>query len=142
MKALQLVAHGNPGRFELRDLADPKPPPDEVVVQIHACGLNHLDLWLEQAGLPISVELPRTPGGEVAGHIIELGAEVDEWRLGDRVAIQSSLRPCRFCLSGRIRSVSGELLGVNVTEVLLKSRRARALARASSEAWSMKHLLR
>ena len=67
MKAFQLVEHGAPGRFELRDVPDPKPAPDEVVVEVRACGLNHLDLWLEEADLPIKVDLPRTPGGEVAG---------------------------------------------------------------------------
>ena len=48
MKAVQLVGHGVPGRFEFREVPDPSPGPDEVVVQVHACGLNHLDLWLEQ----------------------------------------------------------------------------------------------
>src|SRR5207253_1628047 len=73
-KALQLVAHGAPGTFELRDVPDPRPGPGEAVVQVHACGLNHLDLWLEEAGLPIPIKLPRTPGGEIAGTIAALGA--------------------------------------------------------------------
>ena len=49
MKALQLVAHGRPGPFELRDLPNLQPAADEVVVQVRACGLNHLDLyaWFE-----------------------------------------------------------------------------------------------
>src|SRR5258705_11354672 len=78
MKAFQLVEHGAPGRFELRNVPDPKPAPGEVVVDVRACGLNHLDLWLEEAGLPIKVDLPRTPGGEVAVIISELGQGVNE----------------------------------------------------------------
>ncbi|HEX4645599.1 MAG TPA: hypothetical protein VH598_08315, partial [Verrucomicrobiae bacterium] len=63
MKAFQLVAHGSPGKFELRDVPEPRPGPGEVVVRVQSCGLNHLDLWLEQGALPVPVQLPRTPGG-------------------------------------------------------------------------------
>src|SRR6476469_199089 len=99
MKAFQLVAQGKPGKFELRDVADPKPDPEEVLVQFRACGLNHLDLWLEEGGLPISIQLPRTPGGEAAGVIAGTGPKVTEWKPGDRVAIQSNLfcGKCEFC---------------------------------------------
>lgn len=68
--------------MEIRDVPDPRPQPGEVVVDVRACGLNHLDLWLEEAGLPIKVELPRTPGGEVAGVISELGEGVNERAAG------------------------------------------------------------
>lgn len=116
MKALQLVAHGQPGTFELRQLADPQPAPDEVIVQVRACGLNHLDLWLESAGLPVKVPLPRTPGGEIAGVISAVGSAVEDWQPGDRVAIQSNLfcGECEFCQRGdESLCLRGELLGVN-----------------------------
>src|SRR5579872_7072272 len=102
MKAAQLTAHGKPGTFELRDVPDPKPAADEVVVQVQSCGLNHLDLWLEEGGLPVAVPLPRTPGGEIAGRIVELGAAVQDWRRGDEVAVQSNLfcGDCEFCRRG------------------------------------------
>lgn len=116
MKALQLVTTGQPGRLELRNLPDPVPGPDEVVVKVHACGLNHLDLWLESAGLPVPVTLPRTPGGEVAGDVSALGAEVKDWKVGDRVAVQSNLfcGDCEFCRHGdESICIKGELLGVS-----------------------------
>ncbi len=102
MRAAQLIAHGSPGKFELRDLPAPQPGPGEVLIDVRACGLNHLDLWLEEAGLPIPVELPRTPGGEVAGVVGELGTGVSDWRIGDRVAVQSNFfcGECEFCLLG------------------------------------------
>lgn len=115
MKALQLTAHGPPGSFELRTLPDPRPAPTEVVLRVHACGLNHLDLWLESAGLPIQVPLPRTPGGEVAGDISSVGSEVTDWKIGDRVAVQSNLfcGECEFCRRGdESICIKGELLGV------------------------------
>ena len=116
MKALQLVAYGQPGKFELRDLPAPSPGPKEVVVRVHACGLNHLDLWLESAGLPIQVPLPRTPGGEVAGEVSTVGSDVKDWNIGDRVAVQSNLfcGECEFCQRGdESICVKGELLGVS-----------------------------
>jgi 2-desacetyl-2-hydroxyethyl bacteriochlorophyllide A dehydrogenase len=115
MKAVQLLAHGAPGKFELRDLPEPQPGPEEVVVQVQACGLNHLDLWLEAAGLPIPVPLPRTPGGEIAGRIRRLGSAVQDWKVGDPVAVQSNLfcGECEFCKRGdESLCIRGELLGV------------------------------
>ena len=116
MKTLQLIAHGQPGTFKLSNLPDPQPQADEVVVQVRACGLNHLDLWLESAGLPVQVPLPRTPGGEVAGEIFSVGSEVKDWKLGDRVAVQSNLfcGECEFCKRGdESICIKGELLGVS-----------------------------
>jgi NADPH:quinone reductase-like Zn-dependent oxidoreductase len=78
MRAAQLIAHGQPGQIEVREVPDPRPAPGEVIVDVRACGLNHLDLWLEEAGLPIKVSLPRTPGGEVAGVISAIGDGVNE----------------------------------------------------------------
>jgi 2-desacetyl-2-hydroxyethyl bacteriochlorophyllide A dehydrogenase len=117
MKAVQLMAHGTPGQFRLANLPEPVPGPDEAVVRVRACGLNRLDLWLEEGALPIPLQLPRVPGGEVAGEIAQLGAEVDgrTWKTGDRVAVQSNLfcGHCEFCLAGdESQCLNGQLLGV------------------------------
>src|SRR5215471_20986240 len=117
MKAFQLAAHGKPGKFALRDVPEPAAEPEDVVVRVHACGLNHLDLWLEEAGLPIPIQLPRTPGGEVAGEIVQTGAQVTDWKVGDRVAVQSNLfcGKCEFCQRGEeSMCLFGQLLGVQV----------------------------
>jgi len=115
MKAVQLVTLGSPGVFRVVDLPAPVPKPDEVVVEVAACGLNHLDLWLEQGGLPLPVQLPRVPGCEVAGRILKLGPDVQTWAVGDRVAIQSNLfcGRCEFCARGRESlCLEGRLLGI------------------------------
>lgn len=115
MKAVQLIAHGKPGKFELRDVPDPQPGADDVVVQVQSCGLNHLDLWLEEAALPIPIQLPRTPGGEIAGRILQVGANVKDWKTGDSVAVQSHIfcGECEFCRRGKESlCLRGEILGV------------------------------
>ena len=117
MKAFQLLRHGAPGKFELREVTQPSPESQEVVVQVHACGLNHLDLWLEEEGLPIPIKLPRTPGGEVAGKVVEVGRDVRDWKRGDRVAVQSNLfcGQCEFCRRGEeSMCLFAHLLGVQV----------------------------
>src|ERR1041385_1154127 len=130
MKAVQLIAHGTPGTFELRELPEPQPAPGEVVVQVQACGLNHLDLWLEAGALPVPASLPRTPGCEIAGRVLavnmssvrtalplpvrnergegeEAGVlpvakDIHPWKPGDRVAVQSNLfcGQCEYCARG------------------------------------------
>lgn len=116
MKAVQLVAHGSPGTFKIVDLPDLVAGPNEVVIEVCACGLNHLDLWLEQAGLPIPVRLPRTPGCEVAGRIQKCGEGVSGWSVGERVAVQSNLfcGHCEFCSRGRESlCLESKLLGID-----------------------------
>jgi NADPH:quinone reductase-like Zn-dependent oxidoreductase len=116
MKAWQLCAHGRPGEWRWSELPEPQPGPDEVVVQVHACGLNHLDLWLEQGGLPVEVTLPRVPGAEVAGILLRTGREVRDLQPGQRVAVQSNLfcGRCEFCRAGEESiCLHGRLLGVD-----------------------------
>jgi 2-desacetyl-2-hydroxyethyl bacteriochlorophyllide A dehydrogenase len=115
MQAVQLIAHGAPGKFALRDLPDPQPGPGEVLVQVQACGLNHLDLWLEEAGLPLPLQLPRTPGCEVAGRVLAAGAGVTGWPPGERVAVQSNLfcGACEYCRRGEeAMCLNAVMLGV------------------------------
>jgi 2-desacetyl-2-hydroxyethyl bacteriochlorophyllide A dehydrogenase len=116
MKAIQLIEHGAPGKLDLREIPDPIPGDGEVVVRVRACGLNRLDLWTEEGALPIKLQLPRTPGCEIAGEILAMGENVSGWRTGDRAAVQSNLfcGECEFCLRGRESiCIKGEILGVN-----------------------------
>src|SRR5688572_12608463 len=116
MRAVQLVRQGSPGEFKLVEISSPKPAPDEVVVEVKACGLNRLELWAEEGGLPVKLELPRILGGEIAGVIAELGEDVDNWRTGERVAIQSNLfcGSCEYCLRGdESLCLEGKLLGID-----------------------------
>jgi NADPH:quinone reductase-like Zn-dependent oxidoreductase len=115
MKAVQLLARAAPGKFSYGDLPDPIPAEGEVLVRVGACGLNHLDLWLEEGEIPVPVSLPRIPGGEISGEISTVGSGVSGWREGDRVAIQSNLfcGECEFCRRGRESlCLKGQLLGV------------------------------
>jgi NADPH:quinone reductase-like Zn-dependent oxidoreductase len=80
MKAVQLVAHGAPGKLELREVHSPKAGEKEVVVRVRACGVNRLDLWAEEGTLPVKLDLPRTLGCEIAGEIVEVVKDISVWR--------------------------------------------------------------
>jgi NADPH:quinone reductase-like Zn-dependent oxidoreductase len=115
MKAVQLIAHGAPGILVCTEVPDPTPAANEVIVRVRACGLNRLDLWLEEGTLPMALSLPRVPGAEIAGENLALGEEVADWREGDRVAVQSNLfcGKCEFCARGEESTcLNGKLLGV------------------------------
>jgi len=115
MKAAQLVAHGQPGRFVVGEVPDPKPGPGEVLVDVKACGLNHLDLWTEEGALPIPVELPRIPGCEIAGLVHSVGSGTSEWKPDDQIAIQSNLfcGQCEYCSRGEeSMCLNARMLGV------------------------------
>ncbi len=137
MKAIQLISHGAPGRFELRDVPEPEPGPDDVIVSVEACGLNHLDLWLEQGALPMPVQLPRTPGCEMAGRVAAVGSNIQDWQPGDRVAVQSNLfcGRCEYCQRGEeSMCLLPQMLGVQVDGGFAEKVRAtaRALVRLPS----------
>ncbi|HEY3854824.1 MAG TPA: zinc-binding dehydrogenase [Verrucomicrobiae bacterium] len=115
MKAVQLVAQGAPGKFNYADVPDPVPKEDEVVVRVGACGLNRLDLWTEEAQLPVPIALPRILGGEISGEIMAVCSGVAGWEKGQRVAVQSNIfcGECEFCKRGRESlCLKGQLLGV------------------------------
>jgi NADPH2:quinone reductase len=68
----------------MEDLEDPRTGPGEVLVGLHAAGVNMIDVQQRSGGYP--VPLPFTPGTEGAGEVVEIGANVDGWTAGDRVA--------------------------------------------------------
>jgi 6-hydroxycyclohex-1-ene-1-carbonyl-CoA dehydrogenase len=93
MKALQLTAVGAP--LELREVADPHPGDDEVVVRVAGCGVCHTDIGFWKDGVPTKHALPLTLGHEIAGTVVEAGA----WHrdLVGRDVIVPAVIPCGTC---------------------------------------------
>ena len=83
MKAMVLDAPGQ--LLQYRTVADPAPGPDQVLVKIAACGVCRTDLHVVDGGLT-DPRLPIIPGNEIVGHAEALGAGVNRFTLGDRVA--------------------------------------------------------
>ncbi len=91
MKALYFYEHGGIEKLQFGDLDDPRPKADEVLVQVHACALNHLDLWVLRGWKGLVLEMPHIGGADVAGTIVELGAQVKSWKIGDRVVVNPGI---------------------------------------------------
>jgi len=103
MKAVIFEKHGGPEVLKLAEVADPKIKANEVLVEVRACALNHLDVWVRN-GLPgIKIPLPHILGDDIAGVVRETGELVTWVNPGDEVMIQPgvSCGHCAECLAGR-----------------------------------------
>ncbi|MEX2303341.1 MAG: quinone oxidoreductase [Bryobacterales bacterium] len=87
MKAIRIHATGGPEVLQYEDTGVPKPGPRQALVKIEAAGVNFIDIYFRE-GL-YKAELPFTNGQEAAGTVAEVGAEVSEVKVGDRVAYTS-----------------------------------------------------
>ncbi len=89
MKQIQISEFGAPDVFHSVDVAIPEPQPLQVIIKVHAIGLNPID-YKTRRGLgfvaeKVKTKLPWVPGYDVAGVIHAKGAAVTGWELGQRV---------------------------------------------------------
>src|SRR5687768_12515230 len=102
MKAVIFRQHGGPEVLEYTDVPEPQPRANEILVEVKACALNHLDIWV-RGGLPgIEIPLPHILGDDVAGVVKQVGELVTWVKAGDEVMVQPgvSCGHCEACLSG------------------------------------------
>ena len=120
MKAVQFSEHGDRDVIEYGDFPDPEIGRDEVLVDIKAGGLNHLDIWTRR-GMPIlDLDFPHIPGSDGAGVVQEVGEEVTRFDVGDHVAVQPGkyCGKCEFCRDGEeSMCVSYHLIGEHIRGV-------------------------
>lgn len=87
MKAAVIEAQGGIENIAYREFPDPEPGSDDVLVRVRACGLNHLDIFVRRGMPGFPVPMPFISGGDIAGVIDGVGANVDGWAVGDRVTL-------------------------------------------------------
>ncbi len=85
MKAVLCKEHGEPSVLVVEEVAAPEPGPKEVRVAVHAAGINFFDILQVAGTYQVKPPFPFSPGGESAGAVIEVGAEVTGISPGDRV---------------------------------------------------------
>jgi len=85
MKAVLSKVIGGPETLVVEDLPDPVAKDGEVVIRVHACGVNYPDVLIIEDKYQFRPERPFAPGGEVAGVIESVGAGVTHLKVGDRV---------------------------------------------------------
>jgi NADPH:quinone reductase-like Zn-dependent oxidoreductase len=102
VKAIVFHQHGGPEVLQYVDVSESEPRPNEVLVGVRACALNHLDLWVRR-GLPnVPIPLPHIPGSDVAGEVAAIGSEVTTVRVGQKVVLAPlvSCGKCPTCVAG------------------------------------------
>ena len=85
MKAIRVHEFGGPEVLKLEDVATPKPSGGEVLVRIHAAGVNPYDTYMRAGTYAVKPTLPYTPGSDGAGTVEAVGEGVKKVRRGDRV---------------------------------------------------------
>jgi D-arabinose 1-dehydrogenase-like Zn-dependent alcohol dehydrogenase len=98
MKAVQVSKPG--AAFELVEREIPQPGPGAVRVKVEACGLCHSDVLVKE-GLWPGLQYPRVPGHEIAGRVDAVGANVANWKVGQRVGVGWHGGHCFVCDSCR-----------------------------------------
>ncbi len=84
MKAVQVSKPG--GNFEIVERNIPEPGRNQVRIKVEACGICHSDALVKE-GLWPGIQYPRVPGHEIAGRIDAVGADVTNWKPGQRVGV-------------------------------------------------------
>jgi len=109
MKALAFYEHGGIEKLQIVDLPKPTIGADDALINVKASALNRLDLFVRE-GLPgLKLQMPHIPGSDGAGIIAEIGANVRNLKVGQRVTINPGLScgACEFCLAGE-QSLCGD----------------------------------
>lgn len=90
MKAIRVHQFGGPEVLRLEEVPDPKPGAGQVVVKIHAAGINPVDTYIRK-GIYGPKEFPYTPGTDAAGVVDAVGDGVKRFKAGDRVYTAGTL---------------------------------------------------
>jgi len=102
MKAVVFERFGGPEVLELRERPDPAIAPDEALVRVRACGINHLDLWVRAGLRGLELEMPHILGNDIVGEIEAVGAAVRHVKPGEKTLVLPTLSDgvCPACLAG------------------------------------------
>jgi NADPH:quinone reductase len=91
MKAIRVHEFGDPEVLRLEEVPTPQPGPGEVLVRIHAIGVNPVETYIRAGTYARLPALPYTPGNDCAGMIERVDPDVNEFKPGDRVYTGGSL---------------------------------------------------
>ncbi|MER8828459.1 alcohol dehydrogenase family protein [Mesorhizobium sp. M0938] len=106
MKAVVLIGHGGSDKLVYGDVPVPSVGPDEVLIEVTACGLNNTDVWVREGAYgtdddPEAVStwrrgrstltFPRVQGADIVGRIVAAGNDVPADRVGARVIVDASI---------------------------------------------------
>ena len=91
MKAIRVHQFGGPEVLKFEEVPTPKPDAGQVLVRVHAAGVNPYDTYMRAGTYAIKPHLPYTPGSDAAGTIEAVGSGVTKVKPGDRVYTAQTL---------------------------------------------------
>lgn len=91
MQAIRVHEFGPPEVLRLEEMPDPQPGPGQVLVRVHAAGVNPVETYIRSGGYARRPQLPYTPGADAGGIVEAVGEGVTRVAVGDRVYTSGSL---------------------------------------------------
>ncbi len=91
MKAIRVHQFGGPEVLKLEEVPDPQAGPGQVVVRVHAAGVNPVEAYIRTGTYALKPNLPYTPGGDAGGVVVAVGSGVKRVKTGDRVYTTASI---------------------------------------------------
>ena len=91
MKAIIVREFGPPEVMKLEEIETPRPTSTQVLVRVHAVGVNPVETYIRSGNYPSVPVLPYTPGKDAAGVVESVGESVTKWKTGDRVYTAQSM---------------------------------------------------
>jgi NADPH2:quinone reductase len=106
MKAIRLHEFGPPEVMRMEDVPDLRPGPGQIVVRIHAAGVNPVETYIRAGTYALKPPLPYTPGGDAAGMVAAVGEQVTRLKAGDRVytagTVSGAYAQLALCNAGQV----------------------------------------
>ena len=102
MKAVVIHEHGGIDKLVFEERPVPQISADEILLQVKAVALNHLDLWVRQGWPGLKLDMPHILGSDVAGVVAAAGEVVKNVKVGDEVLLApgGGCGHCQSCLAG------------------------------------------
>lgn len=91
MKAIRVHELGGPEQLKLEEVTVPQPATGQVLVRLHAAGVNPVDVYIRTGNHAVKPPLPYTPGMDGAGVVEAVGEGVKGFQAGDRVYVAGAL---------------------------------------------------
>ena len=106
MRAIEISRPGGPEVLNPAERPKPSPKPHEILIKVAAAGVNRPDVLQRTGNYPVPPDASDLPGLEVAGEVVDLGANVTRWKKGDKVcALVHGGGYAEYCVAPEVQAL-------------------------------------